>query len=61
MSVERAKALPRRTPKTITVRDNLPSGAQLVLTPAAAKSFVRLFGDEVMRRIAAERSDAGAG
>jgi len=61
MSADRAKALPKRTPKTITVRDNVPPDAAVVMSPAAAKALVRLFGEEVLRRVEVERGDAGMG
>ncbi len=48
----------QRSPRTLTVRDNVPHGARVVMTPAAAKNLVRLFGDEALRRAAEEKANA---
>lgn len=49
------KARPIRTPREFVVRDNVPPGAQVVLRPDIVKEFVRMFGEEALRRAAAER------
>jgi len=54
----RAKAKPARLPQQITVRDNVPPGAQVVLSAAVQKEFIRLFGEQVLRRMEQERGRA---
>lgn len=55
-----AKLQPRPSPKTLTVTDNLPRGAELKLSDAAIKSLVRLFGEEALRRVGLlEKGNAG--
>jgi len=53
-----AKARPTRTPQHFTVRDNVPPGAEVVLNPRAVQEFVRLFGEQVLRRMEQERGRA---
>jgi hypothetical protein len=53
-----AKARPTRTPQHFTVRDNVPPGAEVVLNPRAIQEFVRLFGEQVLRRMEQERGRA---
>lgn len=45
------KAKPKRTPKNITVRDNVPPGARVVMKPETIKDFVRMFGEKLLRKI----------
>jgi len=52
------KAKPARLPQQITVRDNVPPGAQVVLSAAVQKEFIRLFGEQVLRRMEQERGRA---
>lgn len=47
----KAKARPVRTPRHITVRDNVPPGGQVVLSPEARGWLLRFFGDAVRRRL----------
>ncbi len=49
------KAKPKRTPKTFTVRDNVPPGTHVEMKPETVKDFVRMFGEEALRRASAER------
>ena len=50
------KAKPKRTPKNITVRDNVPPGARVVMKPETIKDFVGMFGEKLLRKIDGERS-----
>lgn len=55
-----SKAAPKPAPRTLTVRDTLPAGAEIHLTPTAAKALVRLFGEEALRRVGLlEKGNAG--
>lgn len=49
------KAKPKRTPKNITVRDNVPPGAHVVMKPETIKDFVRMFGEKILVRMGEER------
>lgn len=44
------RAVPRPSPKAVTVRDSLPPGAEVRLSDGAIKALVRLFGEEALRR-----------
>ena len=44
------KAKPKRPPKTFIVRDNVPTGAHVVMKPDTIKDFVRMFGEKILLR-----------
>lgn len=45
----------KATPRALRVRTSLPPGSELQLSEAAAALIVRMFGQEAIRRVIAQR------
>lgn len=50
-----------RVPQAVTVRDNVPAGHVVRLSPALARELVSLFGEQALARVSAGRRGPAGG